>query len=84
MIILGDYSTILIPKRIKSQLDELKEQERESYAHVIEKMLTHIRECDESELELSDETLKKISRAREDVAKGRVYTSKELAKKLGF
>jgi len=81
---MSNYTTVLLPKKLKNQLDELKADERESYAHVIEKMLTHIRECDESELELSDETLKKIARAREDVAKGRVYTSKELAKKLGF
>lgn len=79
----SSYSTILVPKKLKGELDELKDYKRESYAQVIERIIGHVKECDESKLELSDETLKAIKEGKEDLVKGRVYTSKQLAKELG-
>ncbi len=81
---MNGYSTILLPKKLKSQLDKLKEHDRESYAHIIEKLMNHLKECDESKLELSDKTLKAIAEGKEDLAKGRVFTSKQMAKELGL
>jgi hypothetical protein len=37
---------------------------------------------DEDELELNEETLKEIKRAREDIKKGKYHTLEEVKKKL--
>ncbi|MFH1695924.1 MAG: hypothetical protein ABH850_05890 [Candidatus Micrarchaeota archaeon] len=39
---------------------------------------------EESKMELSEEILKGIKEAEEDIRKGRVYPTKELKKRLGF
>jgi len=84
VIILNDYSTVVVPRKLKNKLDDLKEHERESYAQVIEKMILQLKELDESKLELSEDTLKAIEEGKQDLIKGKVYTSKQLAKELGF
>ena len=39
---------------------------------------------DEDELELNEETLKEIKRAREDIKKGKYYTLEEVKKRLNL
>lgn len=79
-----DTSTIVVSKKLKRELDSFKDFERETYQDVIQKLVIRARETDESRLELSAATRKSIARAREDIAKGRVYTSEQVRKNLGF
>ncbi len=84
MIILSETSTILVSKKLKGELDSFKEFNRETYEDVIQKLIVKARQNDESKLELNIETLNAIEEARKDIAKGRVYTSKQLKKELGL
>jgi len=51
---------------------------------LVHKLIKRAKEPDKPKLELSDETLRAIKEAKEDIKKGRVYTSKQLSKKLDF
>ncbi|MBS3061978.1 MAG: hypothetical protein J4215_05340 [Candidatus Diapherotrites archaeon] len=81
---MADNSTIQIPVKVKKDLDAFKENERETYADVIEKLLSRIREDEEAEFELSSETLRGIEEAKKDLRHGRVFSSKQLRKELGL
>jgi len=80
----SDSTTIQVSKEIKKELNAFKDYERESYAEVISKLIAIVKEDEESEMELSKETLKGIKEAEEDIKKGRVYTTKQLKKELGL
>ena len=84
MIILSDSTTIQIQKKIKRELDAFKEHARETYSDVIDKLIDMAKENEESELELSKETLEGIREAKEDLKKGRVYSTSKLKKELGL
>jgi len=84
VIILSNTSTIQVSKEIKRKLDAFKEYKKESYAEVIQKLVDKVKEDEESEMELSEETLKDLKEAEEDIRKGRVYTSKQIKKELGL
>ena len=84
MIILVDTTTLQIPLKLKKELDSFKDYARETYAEVINKLINRAKEDEEAELELSEETLKAVREAREDVKKGRVYSSKQVKKELGL
>ncbi|MFH0970116.1 MAG: hypothetical protein V1776_01500 [Candidatus Diapherotrites archaeon] len=78
-------STIAVDKALKHDLDSFKDHPRESYAQVIRKLVYIVKEKeDESKMELSEETLKKIEIGRKDIREGRVYTTEQLRKKLGI
>ena len=81
---MSETSTILVSKKLKGELDSFKEFNRETYEDVIQKLIVKARQNDESKLELNIETLNAIEEARKDIAKGRVYTSKQLKKELGL
>ncbi len=81
---MSDSTTIQVSKEIKKELNAFKDYERESYAEVISKLIAIVKEDEESEMELSKETLKGIKEAEEDIKKGRVYTTKQLKKELGL
>lgn len=84
VIIMSSTTTIQIPKKVKKDLDSFKEYPRETYADVIERLLALVKADEESELELSEETLKDIAEAEEDIRKGRVFSSEQIKKELGF
>ena len=84
MIIVNETTTIQIPKALKGELDSIKNYKRETYADLIRKLLERFKEDEESELELSEETLKAIEEGREDARKGRVYSIKQAEKELGL
>ena len=73
-------TTIQIDKKIKERLEELKIHPRESYNQVIERLI-EIRTDDGI---LSNQTLKNIESALEDVRKNRVYSTTQAKKKLGL
>ena len=81
---MSNVTTIQIPKDLKKDLDLFKEHKRETYADVILKLVLRVKEDEEAELELSNKTLKGIAEAREDVRKGRVYSTEQIEKELGI
>jgi len=79
-----DSTTIQVSTKVKRNLDGFKEHERETYDNVIERLVEIAKEEEEAELELSEETLKGIKEAKEDIRKGRVYSTNQLKKELGL
>jgi predicted CopG family antitoxin len=79
-----DATTIQVPNKVKNELDRFKGHPRETYADVINRLIEMAREGEESRLELSIETLKGIKQAKEDIRKGRVYTTAQVKKELGL
>lgn len=77
-------TTIQISNNLKKDLDSFKEHNRETYEEVIDKLILFAKENEESKMELSKETLEGIKEAKEDIKKGRVYTTAQLKKELGF
>ncbi len=80
----NEVTTIQIPVSLKKELDSIKEYKRETYADVIMRLVLRVKEDEEANLELSEEVLKGIERSREDVRKGRVYTTEQIEKELGI
>ncbi|MCD6247526.1 MAG: hypothetical protein J7J87_03815 [Candidatus Diapherotrites archaeon] len=81
---MSEITTIQIQKSLKRELDSLREYKRETYADVIKKLIERFKEQEESELELSEEALKAIKEAREDVRKGKVYSTEQIKETLGL
>lgn len=73
-------TTIQIEEKVKNKLEELKAYRRETYNEVIERLI----ENNVDRGRLSENTLKNIELSLEDIRKGRVYTTKEVKKKLGI
>lgn len=73
-------TTIQLEEKIKHKLEEMKIHPREPYSKVIERLIKSNME----EEELSPQTIKNIERALQDVKSGRVYTTKEVKRKLGI
>lgn len=73
-------TTIQLEERIKKKLEEMKMHPREPYSKVIERLI----QFSEEEEELSGETIRNIEKALEDVKKGRVYSTREVKKKMGI
>lgn len=81
---MSSTTTIQVSNRLKKNLDAFKEHSRETYEEVIDRLVEIVKEDEESDLELSEETLAGIKESTEDLRKGRVYTSKQLRKELGL
>ncbi len=73
-------TTIQLEEKIKNKLEEIKMYPRETYSRIIERLI----QLSSEEEELSAETIKNIEHALDDVKKGRVYSTKEVKKKLGI
>lgn len=73
-------TTIQLEERIKNRLEKMKIHPREPYSKVIERLM----QVSVEEEELSPKTLKNIEKALEDVKRGRVYSTKDVKKKLGI
>ncbi|MCX6802759.1 MAG: hypothetical protein NT067_06635 [Candidatus Diapherotrites archaeon] len=81
---MAETTTIQIPKNLKGELDLIKGHERETYAEVIRKLVEKFRDDEEAELELAEETIEAAKEAREDLRKGRAYSSKQVKEELGL
>lgn len=81
---MSETTTIVLTKKLKNELADFKQFDRETFQDVIGRILHIAQEADESNLELSEETKKGIARGKEDFRKGRTYTTEELRKKLGL
>ena len=69
---------IQLKKETAEKLKSLKEYERESYDEIINKMIAL------EEEELSKEDIESIEKGLNDIKEGKVYSSKEAAKRLKF
>ena len=73
-------TTIQLEQKTKKELERIKLFPRETYNEVIIRLVLTSRE----ETELSEQTIKNIEKALEDVKKGRLYSTKEAKKELGI
>jgi len=69
---------IKVRRETAERLKGLKEHESQTYDEVINDIISIKAD------ELSNEDLKQIEAGLEDLKKGRVYTSKDVAKRLGI
>ncbi len=83
MIIL-DSTTIQVSTKVKRELDGFKDYKRETYCEVIGKLIELVKEDEESKMQLSEETLKDIKEAEQDIKKGKVYTTAQIKRELGI
>ena len=74
----------MVSKKLKTELDSLKDFQRETYSDVIRKLVDRAKQDNESKMELSEAVLKSIERAKKDIKAGRIYSSRKLAQELGF
>ena len=70
-------TTIQISTELKEALTKMKISKNESYEEIIWDLI-------DDRKELSDETLKNIAEAEEDIKAGRVYSLEEVKKDLGL
>ena len=75
-----DTTTIQIRKELKKKLEELKVYPNETMDQLIERLADN--KIDNEPL--SDDEIKEIEDGLADIKAGRVYTTKQLKKKLGL
>ena len=73
-------TTIQVSREVKELLDQLKLHPREPYDSVIRRLV----EAQFDEEPLSEESLRRLEEALEDLRAGRVYTSEEVRRELGI
>ena len=73
-------TTIQVSREVKELLDQLKLHPREPYDSVIRRLV----ESQLDEEPLSEESLRRLEEALEDLREGRVYTSEEVRRELGI
>lgn len=73
-------TTIQLEEKILNKLERMKVYPRESYNKVIERLI----QISADENELSQQTIRNIEHALEDVKRGRVYSTEEVKRKLGI
>jgi predicted transcriptional regulator len=73
-------TTIQLDEKTKEELEKVKLFPRETYNEVIIRLVMTSQE----ETELSEETIKNIEKALDDVKKGRLYSTEEVRKELGI
>ena len=73
-------TTIQLDEKTKEELERVKLFPRETYNEVIIRLVMTSQE----ETELSEETIKNIEKALDDVKKGRLYSTEAARKELGI
>jgi len=73
-------TTIQLEEKTKERLGRMKLFPRETYNEVIIRLVLTSQE----ETELSEQTIKNIEKALEDVKKDRLYSTKKVRKELGI
>lgn len=74
-------TSIQIEKEVKERLDKFKNHPRETYNEVLDRM---IRIMSEEDAELSPKTIKNIEKSLAEIKAGKVYSHKEVKKRLGL
>lgn len=75
-------ATIKVTPEVKKRLDALKRHPRETYNEVIDRLTEDALE-DAAEV-LTEEDIRDIEEAIQDIKAGRVYTTEELKRELGI
>ena len=75
-------ATIKVSPEVKNRLDTLKRHPRETYNDVIERLTQEAMEEDTEVL--TDEDIRDIEEAIQDIKSGRTYTTEEVKKELGI
>lgn len=70
-------TTIQISEELLERMKQLKIHEKESYEDLLWDLI-------EDRMELSEETMKNISEAEEDIKEGRVVAFEDIKKRLGM
>ncbi len=73
-------TTIQVEEKVRHRLEEMKTHRRETYNEVIKRLMASSRQ----EEILSEQSLKNIESALEDIKKGRVYSTNDVRKKFGL
>jgi predicted transcriptional regulator len=73
-------TTIQLEEKTKEELERMRLFPRETYNEVIIRLIFTSQE----ESELSEQTIKNIEKALEDIKKGRLYTTEVVRKELGI
>lgn len=71
-------TTIQIDKKVKDRLESMKAHPKESYNEIIDRLIS----ISYDEQELSEQTVKNIEEALEDIKRGRLYTTKQVKERL--
>ena len=74
-------TSIQIEKEVKERLDKFKNHPRETYNEVLARM---IRIMSEEDATLSPKTIKNIEKSLAEIKAGKVYSHKEVKKRLGL
>lgn len=74
-------TSIQIEKEVKERLDKFKNHPRETYNEVLARM---IRIMSEEDAELSPKTIKNIEKSLAEIKAGKVYSHKDVKKRLGL
>lgn len=74
-------TTIQLTEKTKYKLERFKHHPRETYEEVITELMEL---AEEDGLEFNKKAKESIARARADIKKGRVYSTKELIEELGI
>jgi len=75
-------STIKVSTEVKNRLDRLKKHPRETYNDVIAR-LSEQAEPDENDI-LTEEDIRDIEEALQDIKEGRTYTTEQVKRMLGL
>jgi len=75
----GEVTTIKITPTVKRRLDKLRRFPRESYNEIISRLT-----LEDEEEGITEEDIKDIEEALEDIKAGRVYSTAQLKEKLGL
>ena len=76
-MLMSNYTTIRITKKLKRDLDKLKVSKRDTYNQVIENLV-------EDTYELSDQAKKDLAEALDDIKNGRIVSHEQVKKELGL
>jgi len=76
-------TTIKLTKKTKEKLDKFRQYKNESYDEIVRKLIFIAKTC-KTNPKLSQQTIKDIEEAREQIKKGEFYTEEEAKKILGI
>jgi predicted transcriptional regulator len=74
---MSDMTTIQVSKKTKDALETMKLTSRDSYNDVIEQLI-------EDSQELSDQAVKDLEEALDEIRNGRVISHEEVGRRMGF
>ena len=78
-----EETTIKLNPETKTKLDDFRQYKNESYDELVRKLIFIVKTCRKNP-KLSQQTIRDIEEAREQIKKGEFYTEEEAKKILGL